>query len=147
MSPNGGGHPTGLIADAIESEYGGFENFQNEIAYSIFYEICNNVGYCQQGYIYVMVYESNDCDLNTIPEIIYTKTLEENTKDVYTIDLTTIICPLDEFVSPWSNQRRIQKNKPNTAINPKFARHPRYVSIIPPSAGANIGTSAIPMVT
>ena len=32
MSPNGGGHPTGLIADAIESEYGGFENFQNEFS-------------------------------------------------------------------------------------------------------------------
>jgi Fe-Mn family superoxide dismutase len=32
MSPNGGGHPTGLIADAIESEYRGFENFQNEFS-------------------------------------------------------------------------------------------------------------------
>jgi Fe-Mn family superoxide dismutase len=32
ISPNGGGHPTGLIADAIESEYSGFENFKNEFS-------------------------------------------------------------------------------------------------------------------
>ncbi len=65
---------------------------------SIFYEICNNESYCQQGYIYIMVYESNECDLKNIPDVLYVKTLEENTKDLYTVDLTDIICPLDKFV-------------------------------------------------
>ncbi len=30
LSPNGGGEPTGAIADRIQSRFGGFENFKNQ---------------------------------------------------------------------------------------------------------------------
>ena len=30
LSPNGGGEPTGAIADRIQSQFGGFENFKNQ---------------------------------------------------------------------------------------------------------------------
>jgi Fe-Mn family superoxide dismutase len=32
MSPNGGGNPTGAIADAINAKFGSFENFKDEFS-------------------------------------------------------------------------------------------------------------------
>lgn len=35
LSPNGGGAPTGELADAIEKELGGFEKFKSDFGYDI----------------------------------------------------------------------------------------------------------------